>query len=148
MRECLPSKVRGEDMRKQLNPKERHVLYFLYNLLIGSASNGGSIHGCIGQFANGQGLPQKQIPMSCVSHLDQYFDPDKKYQSDKFRTVFNRKNKQNNVFSGLNIYKIQKHREWRENPGKMYEKELFIEYEALDVEHKLYYKHQYHCLMT
>ena len=59
LRKFLPRKVSGEYTGKQLNPKERHVLFFWYNLLIGSPTNGGSIHGWISQFAHGWGLFKK-----------------------------------------------------------------------------------------
>ena len=49
----LPSKVRGEYMRNQLNPKEHHSSLLLYNNLISSTANGGPIHGLIGQFDHG-----------------------------------------------------------------------------------------------
>ena len=45
LRECLPRKARGSDTRKKLKSKEQHVLFFLHNVLIGSTTNAGSIHG-------------------------------------------------------------------------------------------------------
>ena len=48
---------------------------------------------------------------SFVFHLDKDFDIERKNRSDKGQTVFNRKNKQKNVFSGINIYKKEKYRE-------------------------------------
>ena len=71
---------------------------------------------------------------SFVFHLDKDFDIERKNRSDKGQTVFNRKNKQKNVFSGINIYKKNKSHEWQEYPGRIQEKELFAEYEALTVE--------------
>ena len=67
------------------------MLFFLYNLLIGFAANGGSIHGWIGQFAHVWGMSHKKITGSFVYHLDQNFDPERKDRSDKGWTVFNRK---------------------------------------------------------
>ena len=86
-------------------------------------------------------MSHKQIKRSFFPHLDRDFDPERKDRIDKGQTVFNSRNKQNHVFSGLNVQKKEKHRAWRENPKRVDEKELFIEYDALSVEKKLPYRH-------
>ena len=53
--------------------------------------------------------PVKKITRSFVYHLDQDFDIEINDESDKGQSVFNRKNKQNRVFSGININKKDKY---------------------------------------
>ena len=59
--------------------------------MIGSAANGGSTHGWIGQFSHSWVLSHKQITRSFVYHLDQYLDLEINDCSNKVQTVFNRK---------------------------------------------------------
>ena len=56
------------------------------------------------------------------------FDIDRNYQSDKGQTVFNIKNKQHHALSGINIYITNRCHEWQENPDRMDENEVFVEY--------------------